>query len=57
VCYVQCHRVINVLDGLEGAADIVLYTPGDCKDEDYLFYANGLEFGQHLVFENVSAAE
>lgn len=57
MCYVQCHRVINVLDGLEGAADIVLYTPGDCKDEDYLFYANGLEFGQHLVFENVSAAE
>ncbi|XP_065886891.1 solute carrier family 15 member 1-like [Dysidea avara] len=49
-------RIINALGGLD-TADIGMYNPGDCEDEDYLFHANGLGFGQHRLFENVSAAE
>lgn len=55
-CLCAFHRVINAVDGLD-TVDIGMYNPGDCEDEDYLFHANGLEFGQHQLFENVSVAE
>lgn len=51
------HRVINGASGLLGDLSVELYNPSDCKDEDYIFIANGLGFGQYQLFENVSVAE
>ena len=40
-----------------GELNVELYDPSDCKDEDKLFTANGLAFGQYQLFKNVSVAE
>ena len=37
--------------------NVELYNPSDCGNDDYIFTADNLTFGQYQVFDDVTVAE